>query len=707
MAHGLEGRVVDMDGNPVARAEVSILTYPGSTLTDGEGRFVWSPEPSLPFNVLVILPGGQFTAPVLIESLPEDGPIEIRVTPFTENVTVTSDAAPSIDGTPAAANRTISKETIEERHPARLTDAIQAIPGAGSLSDLHTAVPSLRGLARGRTLLLIDGARVTTERRAGPSASYLDPFFLDGLEVSRGPGSVGYGSDAFGGVIHARTRRVDPGGPTRVRFRGALGAGLPEATAGAEVTHGFDEGGLVLQGHYRSFSDYRSPEGEILNSQASDRGFLARVGRRLGQGEFSVGWQSNFGRDTGRPDDRGEEVQTSYPIEDSHRLTLSYELEPTAGFRRIRFEGFWGSYRLVTERSQFDDRSLSLADVDANDFSFRGSGSRVVGNGLWTLGVDINGRYGLRAMNGLTLFDGDGNEVGSIEEVAIDNARRADVAGFTSLDLKLGSRWTLGAGLRADRVTTESDGGFFGSRSTDNGALSGYGSMRVELSRGLSVTGQLAHGFRDPTLSDRYFRGISGRGLVTGNPRLDPERATQFDAALRYTSGRVSFGLYGYFYRLTELIQRIEVRPDRFVFVNRGEADVRGIELEVQSQLTDTLRLEVTTQLARGSTRDDDEPVDDIPGPNLKMALWKSFTDGFSGEIRFVVFAEDDLPGPTEKLVPSYTSFDVGAGLEIRPGLTLRVLVRNLFDQAFPVSPDRRAVLAPGISGVVSLVAGF
>ena len=60
-------------------------------------------------------------------------------------------------------------------------------------------------------------------------------IFLQGVEVARGPGSVGYGSDAFGGVIHARTRRVEPNAPTQVRVKGALGAGLPEATVGALV----------------------------------------------------------------------------------------------------------------------------------------------------------------------------------------------------------------------------------------------------------------------------------------------------------------------------------------------------------------------------------------------------------------------------------------------------------------------------------------
>jgi outer membrane receptor protein involved in Fe transport len=145
---------------------------------------------------------------------------------------------------------------------------VQRVPGAGKGSDLHSAVPSLRGLARGRTLVLIDGARVTTERRAGPSATFLEPLFLESVDVSRGPGSVNFGSDAFGGVINARTRSTGPGMPARVRFRGSLGAGLPERTAGVELTKGFEKGGVVFQARQRAYDAYASPRGEVFNSQS-------------------------------------------------------------------------------------------------------------------------------------------------------------------------------------------------------------------------------------------------------------------------------------------------------------------------------------------------------------------------------------------------------------------------------------------------------
>ena len=70
--------------------------------------------------------------------------------------------------------------------------AVENVAGASTVSEGQSGVPSLRGLARGRTLVLIDGARVTAERRVGPSATYMDPASVAAVEVSRGPGSVAY-----------------------------------------------------------------------------------------------------------------------------------------------------------------------------------------------------------------------------------------------------------------------------------------------------------------------------------------------------------------------------------------------------------------------------------------------------------------------------------------------------------------------------------
>ncbi len=212
-----------------------------------------------------------------------------------ETVTVTAGTAPDIEATMANATTLLPSQEIQTRQPANLTQALETVAGVSTVSEGHAAVPAIRGLARGRTLILLDGARVTSDRRVGPSATFLDPFVLDGIEIARGPGSVAYGSDAFGGVIYARTRRIDPAAPLAGRVVGALGAGAPQGRIGAEISKGLGKGGIALQAHYRDFDDYRSPQGDVFNSGATDQGFLARGEYELGKGLLGASWQSDFG----------------------------------------------------------------------------------------------------------------------------------------------------------------------------------------------------------------------------------------------------------------------------------------------------------------------------------------------------------------------------------------------------------------------------
>jgi len=82
-AFATEGIVVDeRTGKPLARVEVTILGRPGAVYTGADGRFSWKPDLTPPFEVLVILAGERFTKPVLVEKIPADGLIEIRIAPL-------------------------------------------------------------------------------------------------------------------------------------------------------------------------------------------------------------------------------------------------------------------------------------------------------------------------------------------------------------------------------------------------------------------------------------------------------------------------------------------------------------------------------------------------------------------------------------------------------------------------------------------------
>ena len=710
-AAALDGIVIDRtSGKPIAYAEVSILGLPGVALTDAEGRFTWKPDPQPPFEVLVVLPGGRFMKPALVERLPADGVVRIEVAPLADEAITVVGSAPSIESTPGAGTTTLSRGQVMERQPANLTEAVETIAGVSVVSEGQAAVPAIRGLARGRTLIMIDGARVSSERRVGPSATFLDPFSLDSVEVSRGPGSVAYGSDAFGGVIYARTRRVEPGAPLAFRVRGAVGAGVPEQQVGAEVSKGYDRGGLIAQVTYRNAEDYRSPEGEVLNSGWSGQGFLVRSDRIVGNGLLSAGWQSDFGRDIERPRDNSTTVRFFYPIEDSHRFTASYDLNKAGPFDHVDLTGFIGSYAQVTDQDRFATptrpRSVERADVSSGDFQVRGKAERLAGPTKLTVGLDLNGRFGLHALDIFEAYDLSGSLASTTENVSIEDARRTDVGAFGQIEAPIGTSVAFAAGLRGDYVGTTNQGGYFADRSTSNGAASGFVSLTGTLAPGLSVTGQVSRGFRDPTLSDRYYRGPTGRGFITGNPDLESETSLQFDAGVRFTAAGYRLALYAFEYRIDDLVERYQTEPDFFYFRNRGRARIRGMEIEFQADIPGGMSLDLTGQIQRGVALDDDQTLDDISTDTFAAQLRKEFGRGFT-QARVAVYATDTRPGPTEQVVGAHTLLDVMAGYRIGAHLDLRVVVRNLLDQAYLLSPDTRAVLAPGTAVMASAVVGF
>lgn len=699
-ASGFAGRVTLRSGQPAAGAIVQILGHPGSSVTDREGRFEWLPDPTPPFHVLVVLPGDRYTSPVLVEFL-DASEMDIVVEPLglEESVTITSGAVPHTDATPGSAPAVISGEAIRVRQPPRLIDVLEAVPGGGRSSDLHAGVPSIRGLSRGRTVLLLDGARVTSERRAGASASFLDPFFLETVEVVRGPSSVSYGSDAFGGVIHARSRRPIPGGPFEARARGTLGTGLPETSLGGEIRGSALGTGLLAQARRRVFSDYSSPEGKVEGSGAEDYGMLLRAARDLGGGHLGVALQYDAGRNVGRP--RRSEALTSYPDEDSLRLVTDYQFAPRWGFARLDTTAFVGAHRLVTRREARGETADS--EVAAHDFMLRGRGIRPFGDGRFEMGTEFLSRFGLFSETR------GGPENSVLDAVArrsgLDGALRREASVYGHAETPLAQRLAGSAGARFSAVATRSGLSETGPRqSTGHGALSGFLALRADLWRGIALTGQLSRGFRDPTLSDRYYAGLSGRGVVHGNPDLTPERSLQSDVSLRYDGDGVHGGVYAYRYRISDLVERYEVGEEHYFFRNRGEATLSGFEFEVQvGAPNDSFLLDVSGGLTHGVT-DDGAALDGVVPANFRAGLRRRLPARSFAEIVLLAFAADRDPGPTEAALDAYTRLDAAVGFPLSGRAELRFSGRNLLNAAYPISADARAVLAPGRSLVGTII---
>jgi outer membrane receptor protein involved in Fe transport len=699
-AAALECRVVSPDGNALAGARVTVIGRGEMLVSDGDGRFDLEPVPQVPFVLFIARPDGVALRPVTVLELPEDGPLTVEVRPVGETVTVFSGVIPDLELPPAVAATVMGRGDLGQRLPAQLFQTLENLPGSEAGGNGHAAVPSLRGMPLHRTLLLLDDGRVNAERRAGASATYLDPETIDEVEVIRGPGSVAYGSDAFGGIIRARTRMPDPQGTREIRFNLVGGHGLDEFGVGAEATTGLFGGGVMIGAHYRDYGDYSSPEGTVFNSGSEMLGFRAGWQVAAFDGIFHIGWRTDEARDVGKPAPDSQIRRVFYPKEISHRLSLGFERPGPGRWKRISLTFGWDEYSLTLAKDRFATdtapRDVAESRVDANDFSVRADAERPLGNWRMVVGADVSGRYNLEAVNEYSTYSDGGDVSDVVRELSIEDAYGSDLGLFLSIGRGLG-RWRLDVGLRGDGVWSANRGGFFGDLDTSNAAFSGFAAAGLELTDDLELSAQVARGFRDPLLSDRYYRGETGRGFITGNPDLDPETSLQLDLALRFSPDSMAVGLYVYRYRIFDLIERFKVGDDYF-FRNRGESEVTGVEIETTLVLGSGLELHAGAQALRGEVVEDGSPTDGVPPPGVFAVLRGNPSQRWWWMVRGAVFSRDDRPGPTEREIPGYGVLDVGAGYTLVDWLEISILGRNLFDRSYFVSSDEDAVLAPGRS---------
>jgi iron complex outermembrane receptor protein len=708
-AEALDLRLVDRAGTPVAGAEVMVVGLTGSSRSGPDGRVTIKPDPNPPFVLLIVLAGGTVARPVPVAKL--DGTL-LTVTveaAVTEEVTVAAGVAPSIEAAPGAAMTMLSAREVGLRGPANLMQALENVPGVNQVSEGQAAVPAVRGLARGRTLILIDGSRVTSERRAGPSATFMDPSIVDGIDIARGPGSVAYGSDALGGVISVRTRRPGYTG-LQGTVSGTFGGGIPDRRGEGSISKGFGKGGVLAAVHVRGADDYDGPDQAIVNSGWKDSGFLVRAEHLAAGGVFSTSWQSDFGRDVERPRNNSNAVRFYYPFENSHRFNVSFE-RAFETLDVLRVSAFFGAMEQRTDQDRIPTasraRDIVRADIESKDYQFRLTGEKVIGKAVVEFGADLNGRYGLEAHDILIQYDLAGEITSSTDFASIASARRNDNGVFAQFETPLGGRASVKAGVRGDRVTTVNAGGFFGDRSVTHAAGAGFAALTASPAPNVTLTAQLSRGFRDPTISDRFFRGPNARGFITGNPDLEPETSLQTDLGARYATGRVRLGAYYYHYRITDLIERFSPATDFFEFRNRGRARIRGFEFETQADLGAGFAAEVAAQIGRGLALDDQAALDDISADSFSIQVRKAVGTQLMAFVRLAVTDKDARPGPSEVEAPGYTSLDLGAGWHAGRRLEVRGAVRNLLNEEYYASPDPRFVFAPGVNGFVTVAVKF
>ena len=589
-AEAFDGRAIDrLTGRPIAGATIAIAGLAGTVTTDADGKFTWAPDPPLPFDVLVILPGGGLAKPVRILTRDDNAVLVVSVDPVLAETIVISGSAPSVDAPLATATTLVSSLDIGRRAPANLVQALENVPGVSAVAEGQSAVPAIRGLARGRTLFLLDGSRLFSERRAGPSVTFLAPESLDRIDVVRGPASVAYGSDAFGGVISMLTPQPSLGCAARRATDRHVRRRRPVAT---RRRRGRDRPRRARR-HARRRA---RPGGRRLLEPGRRRRQFRLAGsaaRSSAPASPPVAGGRSGGRATSRQRQRSAAIRFGDPAGHDAVRTIESHL----GFIRSRGRAGIGPRQHPRALRQLRAASRSGSPAGAwppaahrsrghrrhRPGDSRGDrGRRSVPRRLST-GVDLVDRHDLHAHD-------IAHRLQRGRRRRVDHGQRLDRIGTQTRCRRVRAgrcaarvaRHRHGGARGSITSAASTTGGFFGDRTVSHSAASGSAAIAARSS--MVVADDCGAGLT------RIPRSDAVRSLLSrpGRPRLHHRQSGLGTGAepgnstprRRYDADHWRLGASYYHYDISDLIERYQAGPDTFLFRNRGLAEIRGVEVE-------------------------------------------------------------------------------------------------------------------------------
>ncbi len=622
-------------------------------------------------------------------------------------------------------------EVLQPRQAAGVTgDLFQGKPGLAVHSDgAWGRNPVLRGLKKESVVLLVDGVRVNSAQPQGAIASMLDLGLLEDAEVVKGPTSVLYGSGAMGGVVNLMTPEAAFRRVAGWDGRFSLGAasvddGLNGALLGR---YGSADHALVLGAAARNVDDYDSPAGKVANSGFSSDTLLLKSRHRLGRdtalalnlqrhADHDV-WYPGSARTGGQPGGAGiPPVLGTVTIHSPEQRRELYEigLETALGDGKLT-----GSvYRQEVFR-QIRAYSANLRrNYVRNDVTFSTDGARLgylVPAGerhLLTVGLEgwvMKGDPERYMDNNPPLFNN------NVRNDPFSDGELKSTGLFVQDEVSLGPTRVL-AGARYDRVTGDAAqkgsgpaAQTTGLKHSDNAISWSLGAIHA-ISENFNPYFNIGQAYRAADMRERFEDSARGDGFfVIGNPQLEPEFSTSFELGAKGRAGGAEYRAAVFHTTVKDYIAgRITGTNHAGTGLpikrteNLDKVVIYGLEGGGSRPLGDYV-LDASFTWLRGENKQDDEPLHQMPAPELRVGLGQPAVTGlrWRAQVRGVARQEriaTVFSNGTENATPGFATADLFLGWGFGKAGALDALdvdlaLTNLLDKGY------HEHLAEGVSG--------
>ena len=598
-------------------------------------------------------------------------------------------------GGPVAVIESISVATTRHRQGETLVSEYVGIDelatATGSISEALALQPSvslngqpglfqtlnIRGLARQRVQSFLNGMRLTSERRGGVSASFLDPLLLGGVEIIQGPASTYYGSGALAGALQLLLREdASPWLSTGFASDGnernlAAGAGNANYSAGIAL---------------RQRDDGKTVKGDTKFDRFDQ--LSAYYQRQFNLDDYSVDWQliGSKAKDIGKDN-------SQFPLQ---RMVLYPEENHLLSQVKLSGTGDWAArlslhYQDLLTRETLESRAVN--QVNQSRVSEVANRSMDIGLTLedkWQAG-QLSGQYGFdyfgrRGVNarqddfilsrllGSTQSLDDGKE----NESALFATANRD---FNFASVHLGGRWTyFTQGDSKSEKISQSRGSYFLT------VRKPLGDWNLSLSYG--TTSRFAN------LTERLFIGTTGRGEVVGNLRLLPEDSSELDIGIDYQSERLAFELHRFAMDIDDFIERITFDESTLSYRNLLSGDLSGWQYRVALFLSNPWQLALSGQRVTGSS-DSENTLIDIPAARHQVDLsYSAPIWSLNMSLRRRLDKKDF--GATERVLQAANIGALSFRIDLSDRWQMQAGIENLFDETYFSSADALSTLAIG-----------
>lgn len=639
------------------------------------------------------------TAPVLADDVTALNTVVVTAAGFEQNI---AEAPASIS--------VISREELEKKAYTDITDAVNNIPGVYVTGGGKAQDISIRGMNPEYTLYLVDGKPVSAGRAVNTNGSdggkqiALPPIsMIERVEVIRGPMSSLYGSEAMGGVINIITRKTD------------------EAWTGS-----------INTSYTKSFNDVSNDEQQVslFAGGALIPGLLsARVNgswQGADESDFSGGGDSA----ASTPDSTRKKAGVKFILtpNEANDIALSWD---TAAMDETSNPG--KSKPLTDRRGRPATASSSTYHKDVYQLSHDGRyGDLQLSSYLQR---DISERVQDRTKREeITIFNTQGSYFWRDHVLTLGGQYKfEDFTDETNGLLYSGvpgavaqvDRWIAALYAEAEWSVTDKLNLTTGLRYDDDELFGGHLSPRVYASYHLTpawtLKGGVSTGYKQPGLAaatEGFGRGTGGggspaphpRALIIGNPDLQPEKSTSYEAGFAYQSedGGLNASLMVFHTEFKDKITedrfcapggdrndpstwQCAYEGNNYLFLstrkNIDDAVIQGVELSLDHDLTQDLHLSTSytyTESEQQSGGFAGQPLNKMPEHMANASLeWQS-TD------RLSLWTQANYRGKTSDYLgrtsmrdgtPSYTFFDAGLVYRLMPGTDVTAGIYNLADK--------------------------